>query len=768
MPNTVTTKNPHAASKEAGGEANDRRMSAGARKRPVLVEGTVVRVIEGAYTMVCQFPGVGEVPTIYCPAMVSGYIGASSYEMPTEGTQVLAYHTTESPYHYVIAVLPAIEAGIDPDFLDELEPEWRRENPQELEQEPGSDYESVQSHVEPNVDDTTDDHVQTNSGRPWNVLAGEWARGNKMGVAVAIMHFHALLQANDKAKLEMSVFDDLVRLTSGTYEHNSSIGRTRIFDDEGELSMESSGSVRSWERLGEDEPKEVITDLGEATENSVPYSRPEIEPKDRFRMFYGALADLFQFYARNPYQSETDDRSGTARVSVDYDGHVGVHSRAGISIGLKERIPVPKRVKEPWDLEGDTEVTRVPKMPFEFDPAYPYGRNLQMAEYRAWRDKLIYQRFDEMENEFVVPEHSEVQQPPEGTDSEGSTSAVPASPDCGVDFLDDGSIRFYESGGAELYMRGGKVIVSAPNGMEQHIGGSLVSLVTQDIIMKAHQSIDVHATEKDVRVTSGGLTHLHSIGKGTLITTDSEGLSVDGGEGEEYNARGIVIGKPGSDVALVGNDLTMVAEGGVKVKAENVIVSAAKRLTQVAENVFISGGGGSALKLGAAACTVIGRAMSLVAGAAFNFFKGDQILQAQWVDLDSPAPYDAQSAKVESGYATYAEGEDWLSGMKESDRKNVRFTYRTPEQYGTDSGGAEQFMVYMPLWQLLEEPSETWTEEEIEGTFPWPGQGVRETSFLIYERGENVDDDGDPKTRSEMQSTGGSFSQASFDDYGIK
>lgn len=764
----IATNTPHGQNGEYGGLAFDERMDKQGLNQ-MLVEATVVRTIPGAYTVVCEFPGLGEQPTIYCPAYMSYMFGASSYELPHEGTQVLAYCPPDSPYKYVLAILPAIDAGVARDQSYEYA---GRVGPSELEPEPGSDYLSLSAHEKVNKDESTFDHVSTESGRPWNVLAGEWVRGNKWGVAIAVMHFHTIMQAGDLAKLEMSVFDDLVRLTSGTFEHNSSMGRSRIFDDEGALMFESSGSSKSHERVGEDFFGEVLSETDEATENSVAVDRPDIEPKDRFRMFGGALADLFQLYVRNAYDVETDDRSGDVRASVDYDGHLGVYSRAGVSIGLRDRIPVPKRVKEPWDREGDTEVEREPKEQFKFDDDYPYGRNLQMREAAAWREKLVYHRFDEMKKDFTVPEHAETQPPPDERDGEGSTYEKKEKKDCGIDFNDDGSVRIYAGEGEEIFMRGGCIVFSCPGTIEEHIGKSKIILAGQDLILKARESVDVHATSKDLRLTSGGMLHAHAIDKGVLITTDSEGLSVDGdGEGELVNARGIVIGKAGNDVGIVGDNVTIAADDEVKVKGSSVILSATRRLVGAAQNVFIEAGGGSALKMGSAACTLIGRAVSLVAGGAMNFFRGSDILMAQWTSLDAPPAYDAQRNGVQSLHVRYAEAEEWLGDLDENGRSEIRYTYRTPDQYGTDKpsetgSGASEFLVYQPLWQMLNEPTATWEEKEIESTWPWPGKGIRDQALLIYEEGGNVEDDGAPVNRSGMTSSGGSFTKKSMDDYG--
>lgn len=769
----ISTNTPHGQNDEYGGMAFDEKMDEGAFEQ-ILVEGTVVRAIPGAYTVVCEFPGKGEQPTIYCPAYMSYMLGASSYEMPHEGTQVLAYCPESSPYAYVLAILPTIDSGVARD--QEIEYDGRA-GPPELEPEPGSDYLSVSAHEKVNKDESNYDHVQTDSGRPWNVLAGEWVRGNKWGVAVAVMHFHSIMQAGDGAKLEMSVFDDLVRLTSGTFEHNSAMGKSRTFDDEGALMFESTGSSRSPERLGEDYFAEVLTETDEATENSVAIDRPEIEPKDRYRMFAGALADLFQIYSRNAYDADTEDRSGDVRASVGYDGHVGVYSRAGISLGTKHRIPVPIRVKEPWDVDGDTTegdspVERLAKEQFRFDETYPYGRNLQMREALAWREKLTYQRFDEMQKDFTVNEHSEVQAPPEERDPEGSKYERKEEKNCGMDFNDDGSVRIYAGDGEEINMRGGCIIFSCPGNIEEHVGKSKVILAGQDLIFKARESVDVHATSKDLRLTSGGLLHAHAKNKGILVTTDSAGLSIDGGsEGEDVGARGIVIGKAENDVAIVGKQVTLVAEDDVRLKGKNLVLAATSRIVQAARNVFIEAGGGSALKMSSAYCSVIGRAVSLIAGGAMNFFRGDYALNAQWTSMDTPPPYDNQLPSLQELNGRYQESEEWLGDLDESGRQEIRYTYRTPVQYGTDKAsetgdGASEFAVYQPLWQLLEEPTTTWEEEEIEGTWPWPGAGVRDSAFLTYEEGGNVDDDGAPANRSNMAPSGGSFKKGSMDDYG--
>lgn len=151
----------------------------------------------------------------------------------------------------------------------------------------------------------------------------------------------------------------------------------------GNLCTEITGSCFSHERINEDDFKEVLTegDPENHTENAIPIDVAEERnyiPKDRYSIFSGAMADLFQLYSRNPYGQSTASTSADFRASLGYDGKFDLSSRAGLSFSLKSKIPMPTRQREPWDPEGDTDVEPAAKTPFKFDAGYPYGRNLQM------------------------------------------------------------------------------------------------------------------------------------------------------------------------------------------------------------------------------------------------------------------------------------------------------------------------------------------------------------------------------------------------------
>jgi len=755
----------------------------------LLQEGVVEVVIPGVYTMACTIAN-GLRKCIFCPSMISHTLGIDECFMPQEGASVLGYKPAGEQHFYIIAVLPDTETGYDPIEIEKIEDPGRETSP-EINPEPGADYTSLNAYMGIAEDDTTDDHIPTASGRPFNIMAGEWMRGNKLGVYVAVMQLYSALAAGDRAKLEMFLLDGMVRLTSGTFEHNNPLGMTRMFDDEGNLMVESCGSIYQHERLGEDDFKEILKDepKGEATEKQITIKRPEedITPKDRYRFFGGALADMFQLYTKNPTGDDSPERSADSRMAIGYDGSISGVSRSGVYFGLRNKIPMPLRIRAPWDPEGsifdpDAEggIQPEPKEPFQHNADFPYGRNLASLDARAWYERNLLKRFDEATRDFKVPEYKDVTEPPTtNTDKAGSTTENKVAVDAGWEVTADGGIRFWDGSGAEIYMRGGVIYMTAPGGIQRHVGKSDVTLAGHDIIQKAYNSIDLTTTKKDIRIAAKGTAHIHSIDKATMVTSAATSAKVDGtGVGEDANNKGVIIGGGKTSVVIAGQDVSVVAEKNVNVKGNNVILVAINRISSAARSLILEANGTAALNLLGSTCSLLGRSIQLAADSGLSFFRRNQVGVLQnWTDIETN-PYQQQLGGITRLHGNYYETDQWLP-VSPNAISAVRFTYRTPKQYGTDKASevddnATEFHVYSPAWALeswkqltgVNISTEEWTEEDVEKTFPWPGAGVRESALVTYEPGSNVKD-GELANRKEMLPYGGTYETVSMDEYKV-
>jgi hypothetical protein len=92
-----------------------------------------------------------------------------------------------------------------------------------------------------------------------------------------------------------------------------------------------------------------------------------------------------------------------------------------------------------------------------------------------------------------------------------------------------------------------------------------------------------------------------------------------------------------------------------------------------------------------------------------------------------------------------------MGALVEATRDDIKFTYRTPVQYGTDHGTevympANEMTVYQTRWQLqkkmgyafIQGTTEAWKETEVNGTFPYPGLGARERAYASVDTLSNV------------------------------
>jgi len=117
-----------------------------------------------------------------------------------------------------------------------------------------------------------------------------------------------------------------------------------------------------------------------------------------------------------------------------------------------------------------------------------------------------------------------------------------------ISLLSGGGIAIRGGCGEEILLQGGNITLSAPGDLRCLFGRSAVTLAGDDIVLRAKNSVDVTATDKDVRVKAdrnldmvGGMS-----GTGrTLLENKATRLpSLEGvqeREGEDINGAGVVI-----------------------------------------------------------------------------------------------------------------------------------------------------------------------------------------------------------------------------------
>lgn len=737
------------------------------KQETVLKIATVMRAIPGTYGLMIRENGAGvqEVPCLYVPGMMSFLFGVKDCSLPTEGSKLLVLSLPGAPDKYIgLCSLPEELSGIN-----KIEDTISFISMFGSSPEPGADYWSVKSYVEEGGDTDKPGNLMCNSSRPWNVLPGEWAIGNTMGAFIALFHFMATLKATERAKLECFIFDDLVRITSGQFQHWNAFGETHIFDDGGIANIEIGGSHYVPETRG----YENFDTMTEVTTQSAVSERYQAANnlaimKKRFRLFMGGLGDMIQIYLRNmrdgasPDTADTEERWGASfKMHLDNSGALNMASIAGIGLFLNDKIPVPKRIKEAWDPKGDKlEDINNDDDIFKKKEHYDYGdddqymRNLKAVDAEAFEEKLSYQRFDELSKDFKVNEAKDLEQVPDEYDHLKSDSKLSKYKNrkAGFKLESDGSIRIWDAWGSEIYTRGGDIIVSCPGHIIMQPGKGIVGM-SNNVIFKAKRSMDFTSEDKDIRIACGG-NIMSRAGKGMLFQADGEGSPIynDSDKGEDTQGGGIIFVAKKSEIHIWGKTITFLADV-FRTKVKDAIKIVADKLVAYTKSVLmLECAGKSGVACTSSGATVFGPGAILAGGNSAHVTRGNKVgVFIDWSDTQTNIY--SQSSQATQHEANYTSDSD-LSILASDKRDKIKFTYRTAEQYGTKTGievyePNTQFKLYQTRWQLLAKigggllsdiSTEKWKEKEIEGTYPWPGADSRNKCYVGLSSVSNVKD----------------------------
>lgn len=781
----------------------------------VFTIGKVVRSDMGWYGVLVNTQDRGDIACLVLGYAGNGVVGANSLHLPVEGTDVLVYiPSSVSKYGVVLGVLPAhVTSGLAdgekaPQTFASM---WDLESYASV----GSDT----AYAQPLADPLVTLKFNANAGRPLDTAPGTWGYQNEYGVGIGLTALAASMRAGSKAQVRVSPIDDQVRMVSGHFLHYSSAGTHQIFNDGGFITEEVGVSPYQCERSGasaygtklfQDQKKATVKE--KSLETGLKPVKAQTVPKKRLQMFTGFLGDLFHMFVANPDPSQEPETAtanskdqGLAHVHVDGSGRISVRSAGGISLQRTDRIPVPKRLREPWDPAGDLVEKQGDigeKARFEWNEDHPYGRSLELRDAEAWRVRQAYLRIHAQsqaagKKDFYLPEERDIKVPDDNYDKIGKGDEDFSTYDkrqAGVWVEPDGSISIRDAWGSEILMRGGNIVINCPGQAEIKSGKSTVVMGGHDLVLKGRQSVDLMATEKDVRIKADANLHLLAEGrnKGGGILLESKAQSSGGpdgwtGTGEEVSSAGIVLKAPDSTVFVNARKAHVSGSSGVMLETfdgngqnDGSIQMSAKTIIGNAEFLMsMSAGSDSGLHLTRAQAALTGPSAVLAGNGTAAVMQGSKaMVPLTWADAATNV-YDQLRDQI-TPYSELLQGEDWLAPYTSADRDKIHFTYRSSEEYGTLSAsevqGGKDFAVYQPFWSYLAAMSastvpvqtDKWSETEIDGTKPWPGSEAWDTGYVKLLKEINVTPDtGIAKPRSELQPNGGQLDTVDFGAYEV-
>jgi hypothetical protein len=467
--------------------------------------------------------------------------------------------------------------------------------------------------------------VNAAAGRPLDSIpAGEWGAMTETGMRITLDSYMAQLGADEGTGVFAFYHDQLLRVCGVNLHMFDSTHEYEGLDDGGEAYSIRGQATYLWEALGlaeigDDPYKERdadVTQISEPHYSKLEPSEDDQQPFHRLRTFHGYLGQgsLTSLSGKSPGLSRYDGDDvldGLFEESTGLDGSYSLRSAKRITLAKRPAIPVPKRVRRPEDKDGDNSDN------YKASGVYGGGgvhkvrdrilNELGFAPGAAGSPRCLQTAtgvldvhahlfnwnnlhpFHYHENDWFLPEEDATNVGTNtGTLPFGSLGSAFYLPDADTtyvdvdhryggtsvyqnysyfDMLDDGGVVIGDGFGAEIRMTGGHLFLTAPGDVWLQPGRNVNVMGGRDVIVKAKNSIDISATDTDVRIKAE--KNLHMIG------------------GNDGDTGGVLIESPTPSVhvfdSVKGED---VVHGGITLKAKKGFV------TTWASNIYLRTGGG--------------------------------------------------------------------------------------------------------------------------------------------------------------------------------
>ena len=449
---------------------------------------------------------------------------------------------------------------------------------------------------------------------------------------------------------------------------------------------------------------------------------------------------------------------GVARESIDPSGQYRFAATGMIGTERIGRIPVPVRKTQAW-ARSESSQPATTLSEFMHSESHPFYRQLELADRVAYDMKNSYARVDE-DGGFYVPQEQSIEQGRlRDVYDEGFTKSKTVILQkydrrrSGIWQGEDGSIILRDAWGSEIVMIGGNIQLSCAGNVQIMPGKTAMTIAGDDIVQKAHHSIDIHAAQNDVRIDAaknvqimagiddkhpGGVT-IEAVGKAsTWSAEDSDG-------GEEMSTRGVLI--KSSEGSIVTDTKTLVlrskkntsvvsgdesVDGTVMLSANN-IHSYGEQINLMTGNAFLLMSdrstvltGGSVLVAGQGSCTIL---------------SGEKVLiPLMWIPIGKNFAEEIAD-KLQPIVELMSDEERASMGYSRESLDEMKFVFRSSGECGTDKsweiGGGDAFTLYEPFWvqvsskfetlngistKVFDDNYELWDKSEEERGCPWPGE----------------------------------------------
>lgn len=648
--------------------------------------------------------------------------------------------------------------------------------------------------------------------RPFDgTTAGEWGAITETGLRVFLDSHQAQVAADEATGLFVFYLDQMVRLCGHNLEEFSSGHVREILDDENELTILEGFAVYPYEQLGAftKDANPFRTHTAEEVQLA-PGHYAALEPQDDHQFpfhrdlhVHGYLGQGGKRLVLAPPEAQQNRYGEYVELQAVLDEQVALtgaytlSSAYGITLAKRGLLPGPKRVQPPQAPAGDThenykasgqygdgDAHRVQAEPTATKPAQRLAGLLDYHTY-LWNWQSLHP-FHYHRGDWYVPAPDA--QPPAyfGHLANGGTVEPPTPRRLKIDerygevdyypntayhsLLPDGSVAIGDGYGAEIRMSRGNITITAPGDITFQTGRNVNTLAGWDTVVKARNSVDISATEHDVRIKAE--QNLQALagnnGRGAiLLESRAPGVYDYTGNGEEDITGGIHMKVKDGPVVAWANAIYL-RTGGGDVKEGAIVLDAAagqhdismhgltltRFATSAIVDVFMTDTEVKNVNFYAHEGSLLGGFLSVDGSAQFNGF----LLVNGWINVASghiatefAEAYNYLVPGLGEGAAQLAQGfadlhatkqeniqilgsffqdlyVDQLYGEEHAGNDAViaaaGFSFRTTEQYKT-----QDFELWETRWQQLARltgaSNTVWAERAVKAaaadTYPYPG-----------------------------------------------
>ena len=566
--------------------------------------------------------------------------------------------------------------------------------------------------------------IRTNY-RPTDVYPGEFANVNQYNCGIKGGMFSTTLLGGG-ASLRLSALTNSARLSCESYTRNTMYGSVSEFHNGRYLSSERNFAMLQEERLGGSKPRDKVW-----TEDSeAPVGGENQTMRPRIKELSGYFGHLVSKFCLRPdpsggirVQGKSGIKdSGVSRETIDPSGQYRLSSSGMIAIERTGRIPVPVRKCYPTDKGHDISSNPEKLKPFKHDDSDPAFRQLELFDRQAYDLKNQYSRMEGGEYpDYDVPQEEELEPLKDAYDEnfDGNETVKLKKYDlrrAGVFIGEDGSVIIRDAWASEIVMLGGNITISCAGNVIMAPAKTALTIAGDDIVQKAQNSVDIHASEHDVRLSAarnmeiigGGDEETHPGG----VIIESRGAPGASGpwdgkdKGEEARLSGITL-KTNNDVVVDGESVnvrsrtnTRIVSGGDDIDGE--VSVAARNIKAKSDSTVISSKDGDAhVKVSNGSVAAAAASVSINAMDSVNVSRGRYRPILNWERGDvNIAEEEIPSLDMETSHLGSDDGAS--GGFSRVNLDNMMFGFRTSEECGTEKnwtiGADGPFTMYEPAW----------------------------------------------------------------------